>query len=588
MITDEDISGKVLDHLGLVATTVEKIGLIEKIDSRLPLTNAKTTMGQRVAAMIFNGLGFIDDRLYMFPQFLSNKPMDRLFKGELQAENFNDDALGRCLDSIYEYGVTKLFSEVAIEIGIENKLLGKFAHFDTTSLMLYGDYEQPEIEEKTDFSNSKVSENILKSDMLAPLSSEQSPKIEELNIPNSNLAAADPSANAIPKNGYSKEHRPDLKQMVLNLATTGSAGFPIWMEAHSGNASDKKILHEAAQRMHTLCKGIKEAPSFIFVGDSAIYDACVKEAGDMLWITRVPERHKAVKQLLQYSDDSYAWKTLSDGYKICIVETEYRGIHQRWAIVYSEHAYQRECKTLTKNILKTEEQLKKNLWHLGNQVFHCESDAQTALDNFSKKFLYHKISASIIPVLQHKGKGRPAKDAQPQVIGYQISGDLSQDKHKIDTIRNTKGRFILATNQLSREDLPDEDILSEYKEQSKTESGFKFIKDNAFEVSSIFLKKPERIAALMMVMTLCLMVYAIAQFEFRAALAAAGDTIPSQTKKETSKPSMKWVYRLFQGVQVISLTLQGITQEIVINLKAIQKKIIRYFGLRAMAIYGIT
>ena len=38
MITDEDISGKVLDHLGLVATTVEKIGLIEKIDSRLPLT----------------------------------------------------------------------------------------------------------------------------------------------------------------------------------------------------------------------------------------------------------------------------------------------------------------------------------------------------------------------------------------------------------------------------------------------------------------------------------------------------------------------------------------------------------------------
>lgn len=51
---------------------------------------------------------------------------------------------------------------------------------------------------------------------------------------------------------------------------------------------------------------------------------------------------------------------------------------------------------------------------------------------------------------------------------------------------------------------------------------------------------------------------------------------------------MKWVYRLFQGVQVISLTLQGITQEIVINLKAIQKKIIRYFGLRAMAIYGIT
>lgn len=76
----------------------------------------------------------------------------------------------------------------------------------------------------------------------------------------------------------------------------------------------------------------------------------------------------------------------------------------------------------------------------------------------------------------------------------------------------------------------------------------------------------------MMVMTLCLMVYAIAQFELRTALETAEDTIPTQTKKETSKPSMKWVYRLFHGVQVITLILQGVTQEIVINLKALQKK----------------
>lgn len=105
--------------------------------------------------------------------------------------------------------------------------------------------------------------------------------------------------------------------MVLNLATTGKAGFPIWMQAHSGNASDKKILQEAAQRMRTLCKGIKEAPPLMTVGDSAIYDACIKEAGDMLWLTRVPERHKAVKELLQHPDDEYNWMALLDGYKLC-------------------------------------------------------------------------------------------------------------------------------------------------------------------------------------------------------------------------------------------------------------------------------
>ena len=130
--------GKALDHLGLVAVTLEKIGLIKKIDQRLPLAKPKTIMGQRVAAMIFNGLGFVDDRLYMFPEFLHNKPVDRLFDGDVKAENFNDDALGRCLDSIYAYGTTKIFSEVAFEIGIEQGFLGRSFNIDTTSLTVHG------------------------------------------------------------------------------------------------------------------------------------------------------------------------------------------------------------------------------------------------------------------------------------------------------------------------------------------------------------------------------------------------------------------------------------------------------------------
>ena len=68
IITEDQISGKVLDHLGLVAATIDKLGLVDKIDSRLPLSKekgAKTSMGQRAAAMIMNGLGFVNDRLYI-------------------------------------------------------------------------------------------------------------------------------------------------------------------------------------------------------------------------------------------------------------------------------------------------------------------------------------------------------------------------------------------------------------------------------------------------------------------------------------------------------------------------------------------
>ena len=562
-LTDEDISGKVLDHLGLVAAIIEKLGLIEKIDKRLPMKTPKTTMGQRVAAMILNGLGFIDDRLYMFPEFLSNKPLDRLLGGDVKAEYFNDDALGRCLDGIYAYGVTKLFSELAFEIGAEQKLLGRTFNIDTTSLSVYGDYEEEE----------------------APAC-----EIGDCGTAGDQTAVdpLDASHRAMPRHGFSKDHRPDLKQMVLTLATTGSAGFPIWMEARSGNDSDKKILHEAAARMRVFCKGLQKAPTFMTVGDSAIYEACVKQQSDMIWLTRVPESHKAVKELLGKDDKSYAWVSLEGGYKMCVQETRYRNVHQRWAIVFSEQAYARELKTFTRRLAETTKVQENALWHLGNQVFQCEKDAAKALKVFTRKLSLHKVTATIEELKQHKGKGRPGKGAAPMVVGYKINGALTKDEGKVQALLNTKGRFVLATNQGDRELLPDAAMLSEYKGQSKTESGFKFIKDDTFEVSSIFLKKPERIAALMMVMTLCLMIYGVSQYNLREALAAAKDTIPNQLKKEVASPSMKWVYRLFYGVQVVALTLKGLTREIVINLKAVTKKIIRYFGSRAMEIYGVT
>ena len=125
-LREDQVKGKVLDHLGLVAATIEELGLTEKIDVMFPLKKSKgckVTIGQRVAAMILNGLGFMDDRLYMFEKFLENKPVDRLFGKGVNASDFNDDALGRCLDTIAEYGVTKFFTEVSFSIGKKQKLI---------------------------------------------------------------------------------------------------------------------------------------------------------------------------------------------------------------------------------------------------------------------------------------------------------------------------------------------------------------------------------------------------------------------------------------------------------------------------------
>ena len=86
--------------------------------------------------------------------------------------------------------------------------------------------------------------------------------------------------------------------MVLNLATTGIAAFPIWMEAHSGNASDKKVLEAAASRIHNFCKHLQDAPDIVCVGDAAFYEKCAKALVEFKWLSRVPENLNEAKKWL--------------------------------------------------------------------------------------------------------------------------------------------------------------------------------------------------------------------------------------------------------------------------------------------------
>ena len=563
MAVREQIAGsETLDHLGLVASTIDKLGLVPMIDKLIPVSKdkgAKTTMGQRVSAMIMNGLGFIDDRLYMFPKFLSNKPVEKLIGEGVSGQDFNDDALGRCLDSIYAYGATKMYSELALPIGLRHNVINRKSHIDTTTLTLYGDYA-----ESADTDNDGatiVNEDTPSTDNI----------LNELEL-------------AIPKRGYAKNHRHDLKQMTLLLATSGKAGFPIWMESHNGNASDQKTLELAAQRMQKFCNALALAPSFLHVGDSAMYLSCVERGNDLLWLSRVPETLKIAKALIMRTD--ITWQPIEDGYKIYELPQTYKGVAQRWLLVFSEHAYKKEIETLSRNIAKEQELATNAAWHLGNQSFGCDKDALKAIVTLQKTLKFHTLSAIVNSSKKYASRGKP-KEGSPYELEYQITATVTPNDTAIADAKINKGRFILATNQLDSVELPSSAILPTYKEQSGTESGFKFIKDGAFELDSVFLKKPERINALMMVMTLCLMVYSFAEYFLRQALESKDETLPLQTGRLSKKPSMKWIYRMFQGVHVLKLQLGNTIDRIILNLNDILRRIIGYFGEVACKIYDV-
>ena len=89
--------GKVesLGHLEIIAATIKESGLLEQVDRQLSQLESGVTYSQRVAAMILNGLGFINTALYMTPRFFHDKPIDLLLGEGVSAEQLNDDCLRR-------------------------------------------------------------------------------------------------------------------------------------------------------------------------------------------------------------------------------------------------------------------------------------------------------------------------------------------------------------------------------------------------------------------------------------------------------------------------------------------------------------
>src|SRR5919201_852853 len=106
---------QVLDHLGLVAGMFEELGITEVIDRATQQDPEMriVTVGHAVKAMVLNGLGFLNQPLYLVPHFFQNQPLPRLLAPGIQASHLNDDALGRTLDTLYETGVTALYSLIA-------------------------------------------------------------------------------------------------------------------------------------------------------------------------------------------------------------------------------------------------------------------------------------------------------------------------------------------------------------------------------------------------------------------------------------------------------------------------------------------
>jgi transposase len=133
-----------LDHFGLVAGVFDQLGISEVIDDRLPKSrHHKLSHSQILKAMVLNGLGFVGQRLYLFPSFFENLPVDKLLGEGVVAADLNDDVLGRTFDAIYEYDPTNLFNEIVLKVMDRVDFDTKLLHADTTSFGVHGMWSEP-------------------------------------------------------------------------------------------------------------------------------------------------------------------------------------------------------------------------------------------------------------------------------------------------------------------------------------------------------------------------------------------------------------------------------------------------------------
>ena len=179
----------------------------------------------------------------------------------------------------------------------------------------------------------------------------------------------------------------------------------------------------------------------------------------------------------------------------------------------------------------------------------------------------------------HDRPGRPRTDAAPDGHRWQVEATVSLDAAALERAVRRQACFLVATKVLDSQVLPDQELIQTYKEQHSVERGFAFLKDPLFLASSVFVKKPERIVALGLVMVLGLLVYRLAEHRLREQVAATGQTVPNQLSKPTDRPTMRWIFQCFEGLDLLHIRHRpDPAASLVLRLQPLHQRILALLG----------
>ena len=303
---------------------------------------------------------------------------------------------------------------------------------------------------------------------------------------------------------------------------------------------------------------------------------------NLRWLTPVPLSLKQAQQLVSQLHESEFHSSAVTGYRWSEHKSNYGGITQRWLVVESSLRREADQRKLEKKLKKAESEGQKKLRELSNIEFACDTDALSAASRLSTKLKYHNLTQ--ISSRQSTAKSdnnSTSYDIYSSKLIFKVQAQLELDASAVAKATKASGRFILATNVLEASQLNPDEMIVKYQEQQSAERGFWFLKDPLFFTDSVFLKSPERIEALILVMGLCLLIYTLGQRLLRQNLQLTNKTVKNQLGKGTNRPTLRWIFQSFQSIHTVCI--QGIQQ--IYNLTPERLVILNLFPVTCRSYY---
>jgi len=553
MLDSQEIEVYDVYHLPIIKAYADRIDLVNTINRLVP-TKMEIDPGTLVLAMVLDAVSGRHP-LYRIDSFYRNKDIELLLGRSVAIEKLTDDNFGRGLDHIYVANTSVIYSAIVMNAMRTFQVPTQHLHYDTTSMNVFGQY------------NSNAPDN--------------------------------PYTIKITK-GYSKDHRPDLNQFVVSLLCTGG-NVPIFSKLEDGNASDKKLnnvlLTDISKKLADV--GIDPAGS-IYIADSALVteENLRLMGGETLFISRLPATFGEHQRLIEHAVQSQSWQDYG-----ILAATEptrnrpgvyYRGFETtvtlhgqtlRAIVVHSSAHDRRRQKRLNREVEREHGTWSKKLAQLEKTLYFCIADTQAAINRLQKESPhFHDIELRIEERPLY-ARGRPRADGSRALkqMRYAVTGTLTQKPEALSTMREQAGCFVLITN-VPLEGPPNSDIpydgkkiLQAYKDQNGIEHNFSFLKDPVL-INSVFLKKPERIEALGLILVISLLLWRLIELNMRSHLEKQQTAIPGWDNKPTERPTTFMMTTKFDNIRIIRIrrrrTLNG-------RLSNVQEKYLVALGLTA-------